>query len=92
MAKKEEDSEFTELTKALGPILPKIGALLENINKANAPIIRRWQYMNFIIMMSLVVAISVLAYSKVIDGSATTGLFGVIIGYVFGYLYSKKDK
>ena len=92
MAKKAEESELTELARALEPILEKIRPILQQQAETNAPIIRRWQWMNFIVMVALIIVISTLAFYGKIDGSAATGLLGAIIGYVFGYLYSRKDK
>ncbi len=48
--------------------------------------------MNFSIMITLCVGVIALAYTKVIDGSAATGLIGAVIGYVFGHIYSKREK
>ena len=86
-----ENSEFTEFAKALEPILEKINPILETQAKANAPIAKRAQWMNFIIMFLIIVSVSALGYFGKIDGSAATGLLGVIIGYVFGHIYSKKN-
>jgi len=86
-----DDSEFKDLAKALEPILEKLNPILETQAKANAPIVKRAQWMNFVIMFFIVVAIVGLAYLGRIDGSAATGLLGAIVGYVFGNIYSKKN-
>ena len=91
--KKEETEDNSEkllaMIKELGITL---GPLFLKNQEINAPIIKRSQWMNFSIMITLCLGVIVLAYTKVIDGSAATGLIGAVIGYVFGHIYSKKDK
>ena len=91
--KKEETEDNSEkllgLIKDLGDTF---GPMLLKNQEINAPIIRRSQWMNFSIMITLCLGVIALAYTKVIDGSAATGLIGAVIGYVFGHIYSKKDK
>ena len=91
--KKEEVEDNGEqllaLIKGLGVTLGPI--FLKN-QEINAPIIKRQQWMNFTIMITLCIGVIALAYAKVIDGSAATGLIGAVIGYVFGHIYSKKEK
>ena len=76
---------ITELGVSLGPLLLKNKEL-------DAPIIKRQQLINFTIMFTVCFGIMILAYTRTIDGSAATGLLGAVIGYVFGHIYSKKDK
>ena len=91
--KKEEDGDngeqFLALLKDLGVTF---GPLFLKNQEINAPIIKRQQWMNFTIMITLCIGVIALAYAKVIDGSAATGLIGAVIGYVFGHIYSKKEK
>jgi hypothetical protein len=41
-------------------------------------------------MMTILLSVGFLAWNKMIDGSAVTGLFGAVIGYVFGAIYQQK--
>jgi len=84
-----EDKKLIWLIKDLGV---SFGPLLLKNKELDAPIIKRQQWMNFIIMITLCVGVIVLAYTKAIDSSAATGLIGTVIGYIFGHIYSKKDK
>ena len=88
MAKKNDDKDLIEL---LNPLLDKWVTTQTKIIEANAPIVKRWQWINFIIMLILSGGVLFLAYSRVIDGSAATGLIGAMIGYVFGRIYSDKS-
>ncbi len=86
----EEDSEkFMEMFNKLGQTF---GPMFLKNQEINAPIIKRQQWMNFLIMITLCIGVIVLAYFKIIDGSAATGLIGAVIGYVFGHIYSKREK
>lgn len=87
-----EDVTLKEIIEALPPLVNVLQPIIQKNNEHNAPIIKRSQEFNFIIMLFLILAITSLTYSKIIDGSAATGLFGAIIGYVFGHIYSKRDK
>lgn len=89
--KSEEDND-EKLTKLIKDLGVSLGPLWLENKEINAPIIKRQQWMNFTIMLTLCGGVIALAYTKVIDGSAATGLIGAIIGYVFGYIYSKKEK
>ena len=90
MKNDEENNEaFVKTIKDLGLSL---GPLLLKNKELDAPIVKRQQWMNFIIMITMCIGVIVLAYTKIIDGSAATGLIGAVIGYVFGHIYSKKDR
>ena len=94
MKKKKEETEdnseqMLAMIKDLGNTF---GPLLLKNQEINAPIIRRQQWMNFAIMITVCLGIIALAYTKIIDGSAATGLIGAVIGYIFGHIYSKKEK
>ena len=88
----EETVDIKELFVALGPLIDKLSPIITLTIEANAPIIRRGQWMNFTIMMVVVIGIILLAYSGKIDGSAATGLLGAVIGYVFGTIFSNKER
>ena len=95
MKKKEvnqEDDNGEELVKLIKDLGVSLGPLLLKNKELDAPIIKRQQWMNFTIMMLLGVGVISLAWIKAIDGSAATGLIGAVIGYVFGHIYSKKEK
>ena len=91
MKRKNEDNT-DELLTAIKELGVSLGPLLLKNKELDAPIIKRQQWMNFTIMMFLCVGVILLAWTKAIDGSAATGLIGAVIGYVFGHIYSKKDK
>lgn len=90
--KKETEDNGEELLKLIKDLGVAIGPMLIKNKELDAPIIKRQQWMNFFIMSTLCIGVFVLAYIKVIDGSAATGLMGAVIGYVFGHIYSKKEK
>lgn len=85
----DENKELLEMIERLGD---KFGPMLLKNKELNAPIIKRQQWMNFGIMSIICVGVVWLAYSKVIDSSAATGLIGAVIGYVFGHIYQKKEQ
>lgn len=87
-----EEDNGEELVKLLKDLGVSLGPLLLKNKELDAPIIKRQQWMNFTIMMLLCTGVILLAWVKAIDGSAATGLIGAVIGYVFGHIYSKKDK
>jgi len=86
---KDNDEKLFTTIKELGVAL---GPLFLKNQEINAPIIKRQQWMNFAIMITLCIGVIALAYTKVIDGSAATGLIGAVIGYVFGHIYAKREK
>ena len=88
----EEEDNGEEVIKLIKDLGVSLGPLLLKNKELDAPIIKRHQWMNFAIMMTLCVGVLALAYAKVIDGSAATGLIGAVIGYVFGHIYSKKER
>ncbi len=92
--KKEDNSlkEMQELVKVIKPLADIIAPTLLKIKELDAPVIKRAQWMNFVIMIGLALLIGILTYTGKIDGSAATGLIGAIIGYVFGYIYAKREK
>ncbi len=89
MDKKSNKKEEKQID-GLKEIEPIIGPYITKYFQHNAPITRRQQYMDFGIMVFITAGILILAFKKIIDGSAATGLIGVIVGYVFGHIYPKK--
>ena len=88
----QSEEELTNLMKVATPLIEAITPLVDKVQNNNKPVLKRAQWMNFIIMFSLIIIIGTLAYTKTIDGSAATGLIGAIIGYVFGHIYSYKNR
>ena len=86
MAKRKSENE--EVLRLLGIIAEK-WLILED---KKIPLIKRWQCINFVIMLLVLSGVVFLAYMGKIDGSAATGLIGAVIGYVFGSLYVKERK
>jgi len=92
-ANENEDSEqIIKLVEAVTPLAKVLGPIFEKHEEKKAPIIRRQQWMNFTIMIVLALLIGGLTFLGKIDGSAATGLLGAIVGYVFGYIYAKREK
>jgi hypothetical protein len=89
---KSQNEELNDFIKAATPLVNVLNPLVNSFQEANKPVLRRAQWMNFIIMISLIIIIGGLAYTKIIDGSAATGLIGAIVGYVFGHIYSNKGR
>ncbi len=89
---KEENEDLKELVKVATPLVKIISPAMLKYQENNLPVIRRWQWINFSIMISVLGIIAWLAYVKIIDGSAATGLIGAVIGYVFGHVYSQVKK
>lgn len=98
MPKKQKEQhkiEELDLGDFLEQITPLIKSLAPNIieyQKVRVPVIKRWQAINFTVMMTILVGVIVLAYTQTIDGSAATGLIGAVIGYIFGGLYQQRNK
>lgn len=88
----QEEDNGEELVKLIKDLGVSLGPLLLKNKELDAPIIKRQQWMNFTIMMLLCAGVILLAWVKAIDGSAATGLIGAVIGYVFGHIYSKREK
>ena len=88
----EDNPNLKETIEALKPLIETLAPHILEHQKINAPIIKRQQIINFLIMFGVLVSITGLAYFKIIDGSAATGLIGAIIGYVFGGLYQNRQK
>lgn len=85
----DPDAQLKEMLKVFIPLVEKLGPLIIEYQKITEPRVKRAQIINSVIMITLILAIAILAYLKLIDGSAATGLFGAIIGYVFGGLYNQ---
>lgn len=83
---------IAEILEAVKPLVEIISPLINKNLEVRSPIIRRSQWMNYSIMIVLTVGIIFLSSLEIIDGSAATGLLGAIIGYVFGHIYSKREK
>ncbi len=96
MKKKKEqidgEQSLTEISEALKPLIDSLAPCLLEHQKINAPIIKRQQIINFIIMFGILVSITMLSFLNIIGGSAVTGLIGAIIGYIFGGLYQNRNK
>ena len=98
MPKKEQETQIEE-EKDLGDLLEQVTPFIEVLapkiveyQKVREPVIKRWQYINGTVMMTILLSVSILAYLKIIDGSAATGLIGAVIGYVFGGLYNQRKR
>lgn len=93
--KHEEDvpeKDIGELLEQITPFLQVLAPSIVEYQKVKEPIIKRNQIINFIVMMTILIGVIILAYNNIIDGSAVTGLIGAVIGYVFGGLYQQKTK
>jgi hypothetical protein len=90
--KKQEEMNDDEGIEALKDLGKTFGPMILEYQKVNAPLLKRAQNINFIIMFVLCVGVFGLAFTRAIDGSAATGLIGAVIGYVFGHIYSRGDK
>jgi uncharacterized membrane protein YjjP (DUF1212 family) len=84
--------DLNSLIQTISPIIPDLAEAFKVGQENTGKIVRRAQYLNFIIMLLICVAVTLLAFFGTIDGSAATGLLGAIIGYVFGYIYSKRER
>ncbi len=87
-----EEKDIADFLEQITPFIEKLAPQIIEYQKIRAPQIKRHQYINLIVMMTILVSVSLLAFYKIIDGSAATGLIGAVIGYVFGGLYQQKDK
>jgi hypothetical protein len=90
----KENAETADIGEFIAKITPLIESLAPNYieyQKIKAPEIKRAQYMDFIVMSLIIISIAGLTYFKIIDASAATGLFGAVIGYVFGGLYKREE-
>jgi len=87
----EQHKDLADMLEQLAPFVNKIAPHINEYQKIKAPTIKRWQYIHFTVMMTILIGTIGLAYFKIIDGSAVTGLIGAVIGYVFGGLYQQKN-
>jgi len=87
-----EEKDIADILEQITPFVEKLAPQIIEYQKVKAPQVKRYQYINFTIMMTILVSVSILAYYKIIDGSAATGLIGAVIGYVFGGLYQQRNK
>jgi hypothetical protein len=92
MAKKTTQDESLQTLLVIKQISDSIGTNVLKNQEINAPLIKRSQNMNFIVIFSICLVIGILAFFGKIDGSATVGLLGSMIGYVFGGIYGRKEK
>jgi hypothetical protein len=93
-SKNEENAENVDIGEVIAKITPLIEVVAPKYieyQKLKEPEIKRSQYMDFSVMSLIIVSIAGLTYFKIIDGSAATGLFGAVIGYVFGGLYKREE-
>ena len=88
----EYEKDIADIAEQITPFVEMVVPKIIEYQKVRVPIIKRGQNINFIVMMTILLSISILAYYKTIDGSAATGLIGAIIGYVFGGLYNQKER
>ncbi len=86
------EKDIADVLEQITPFIETIAPNIVEFQKVRAPIIKRWQWINFTVMMTILLGTMILAYAKIIDGSAATGLIGAVIGYVFGGLYQQKNK
>ena len=91
--KKENDEnvDIGEFINKITPLLESLAPKYIEYQKLKEPQIKRSQYMDFIVMSLIIISIAGLTYFRIIDGSAATGLFGAVIGYVFGGLYKRDE-
>ncbi|MEL4306458.1 hypothetical protein [Methanococcoides sp. LMO-2] len=89
--KKVEEKDIADILNQITPFVETLAPKIIEYQKMKSPEIKRAQYMDFIIMILILIAITILTYCKLIDGSAATGLLGAVIGYVFGTLYKKEE-
>lgn len=87
-----EEKDLADIAEQLTPFVKTLAPQIIEYQKIREPVIRRGQWINFIIMMTTLLSITILAVYKIVDGSAATGLIGAIIGYVFGGLYQQRNK
>jgi len=87
-----EEKDIADVLEQITPFVEKLSPQIIEYQKVKAPQVKRYQYINFTIMMTILASVSILAYCKIIDGSAATGLIGAVIGYVFGGLYQQRNK
>ncbi|MFA4935467.1 MAG: hypothetical protein WC568_06490 [Candidatus Methanoperedens sp.] len=85
-----EEEDIAELLKKITPFVEVVAPRFIEYQKIKAPQILLDLSINFIIMVLILGLVSYLAFYKIIDGSAATGLIGAVIGYVFGGLYQRK--
>ncbi len=85
-----EEKDLADFLEQITPFIEKVAPHIIEYQKIKAPQIKRHQCINFIVMMTILTSVSLLASYKIIDGSAATGLIGAVIGYVFGGLYQQK--
>ncbi|MHA1827132.1 MAG: hypothetical protein ACTSX6_00640 [Candidatus Heimdallarchaeaceae archaeon] len=88
----EYEKDIADVLEQITPFVEALAPRIVDLQKAREPLIKRNQIINFIVMMTILVSVVILAYNNIIDGSAATGLIGAIIGYVFGGLYQQKNK
>ena len=87
-----QEKDLADILEQITPFIEKLAPQIIEYQKIRAPQIKRHQYINFIVMMTILLSVSILTFYKIIDSSAATGLIGAVIGYVFGGLYQQKDK
>jgi len=92
MGKINMDEDTKKIMDFIQPIVPHIPEIINIYYKdreKEIPLYRLKYWMHLTIMIFIISSISFLAYCKIIDGSATVGIIGTMVGYVFGKLYSK---
>ncbi len=88
----EYEKDLADIAEQITPFVEVLAPKIIEYQKVREPVIKRGQWINFIVMMTILLSVSILAYYKIIDGSAATGLIGAVIGYVFGGLYQQRTK
>jgi hypothetical protein len=57
-----EEKEIADLLEQITPFVEKAAPYIIEYHKTKAPQIKRHQYINFIVMMTILVSVSLLAY------------------------------
>lgn len=87
MEPENKEVSLDAAVEAVERLTPYISTLVSNLNdlkqpKPNIIMIRR-QYFSYGVIILVVLSVSLLAYFGAIHGSAATGIFGAVVGYIF---------
>ena len=75
-----QEKDIADILEQITPFIEKLAPQIIEYQKIRAPQIKRHQYINFIVMMTILLSVSILTFYKIIDSSAATGLIGAVIG------------